>query len=269
MAPLEAVLDERAHVKAVRFKRDNGETLDLPARTVCVAAGTSPNVIYEKEYPGTFELDERKQYFRAHAATIDAAGPRRPLEPARDGFLHELPEGRADRLVLRRQPRRTTRAASSRRWRARRMATRTSWLSSRRSQALDPASQAARDGKLRALFAKLDDELVATVHQVNRLTPTIVEIVVHAPIAARKFQPGPVLPAAELRDVRARGDARSRGRRRRAPGRARAGTPRHGGPRAHGRLGRHREGPARDDRARDGRQLAALRGARRRASPSS
>jgi NAD(P)H-flavin reductase len=28
------------------------------------------------------------------------------------------------------------------------------------------------------------------VHQVNRLTPTIVEIVVHAPMAARKFQPG-------------------------------------------------------------------------------
>jgi hypothetical protein len=28
------------------------------------------------------------------------------------------------------------------------------------------------------------------VHKVERLTPTIVEVVVHAPLAARKFQPG-------------------------------------------------------------------------------
>ena len=74
MSPLEALLDEKAHVKAVRFKRDDGTTVDLPARIVCVAAGTSPNVIYEKEYPGTFELDDRKQYFRPHVARLDAAG---------------------------------------------------------------------------------------------------------------------------------------------------------------------------------------------------
>ncbi len=95
MSPLEAVLDDRAHVKAVRFKRDDGEIVDLPARTVCVAAGTSPNVIYEKEYPGTFELDERKQYFRAHAARVDGAG-RVTLEPARrDAFFTSyLKDGR-------------------------------------------------------------------------------------------------------------------------------------------------------------------------------
>ena len=39
--------------------------------------------------------------------------------------------------------------------------------------------------------------------RVERLTPTIVEVVVRAPAAARRFQPGPVLPAAELRDARA------------------------------------------------------------------
>jgi NAD(P)H-flavin reductase len=55
---------------------------------------------------------------------------------------------------------------------------------------LDAALQPERDAALRALFANLDESLIATVHQVNRLTPTIVEIVVHAPMAARKFQPG-------------------------------------------------------------------------------
>ncbi|MBL8832380.1 MAG: pyridine nucleotide-disulfide oxidoreductase, partial [Rhodospirillales bacterium] len=40
------------------------------------------------------------------------------------------------------------------------------------------------------LRATLDSDLRATVHAVNRLTPTIVEIVVKAPRAARGFRPG-------------------------------------------------------------------------------
>jgi NAD(P)H-flavin reductase len=41
-----------------------------------------------------------------------------------------------------------------------------------------------------ALLAHLDDELRARVHEVVRLTPKIVEVVVKAPMAARAFQPG-------------------------------------------------------------------------------
>jgi NAD(P)H-flavin reductase len=53
-----------------------------------------------------------------------------------------------------------------------------------------PEDQPARDAALAQLFAKLDDSLVARVVEVNRLTETIVEVVVHAPMAARKFLPG-------------------------------------------------------------------------------
>jgi NAD(P)H-flavin reductase len=38
--------------------------------------------------------------------------------------------------------------------------------------------------------AGLDRELRATVHEVKRLTPTIVEVIVKAPAAARRFRPG-------------------------------------------------------------------------------
>ena len=41
-----------------------------------------------------------------------------------------------------------------------------------------------------AFLAQLNDDLRATVHEVKRLTPTIVEVVVRAPLAARRFQPG-------------------------------------------------------------------------------
>ncbi len=41
-----------------------------------------------------------------------------------------------------------------------------------------------------AFFGRLNRELRATVVRVERLTPTIVEVVVRAPAAARRFQPG-------------------------------------------------------------------------------
>jgi NAD(P)H-flavin reductase len=41
-----------------------------------------------------------------------------------------------------------------------------------------------------AFFAQLNSELRATVHEVRRLTPLIVEVVVRAPLAARRFRPG-------------------------------------------------------------------------------
>jgi NAD(P)H-flavin reductase len=49
-----------------------------------------------------------------------------------------------------------------------------------------PQSKQAPSG----FFASLAGQLLATVHKVERLTPNIVEVVVKAPLAARKFQPG-------------------------------------------------------------------------------
>src|SRR5258708_40202987 len=59
-------------------------------------------------------------------------------------------------------------------------------------QSLDGAAAAQEepDDRWRALPATLDDGLLPRVHVVNRLTPTIVEVVVYAPFAARRFVPG-------------------------------------------------------------------------------
>lgn len=55
---------------------------------------------------------------------------------------------------------------------------------------LDPMGQQERDAEWDDFTAMLDDRLIATVHEVIRLTPTIVEVVVHAPLAAERFRPG-------------------------------------------------------------------------------
>lgn len=57
-------------------------------------------------------------------------------------------------------------------------------------RSLQASDQPSRDAKWNALCSTLDEELKATVTRVDRLTETIVEVIVHAPLAARKFRPG-------------------------------------------------------------------------------
>jgi NAD(P)H-flavin reductase len=55
---------------------------------------------------------------------------------------------------------------------------------------LDAGRQAERDRGWTELVRRLDGELLAQVEEVVRLTPTIVEVIVKAPAAARHFHPG-------------------------------------------------------------------------------
>ncbi len=188
LAPTEAVVDARGRVKAVRFGRRDGTSVELPARTVCVAAGTSPNITYEREHPSTFELDKRAQYFKGFEAIRDTAGNvvLTPAESIKTGFFTSY-ENAAGKTVSFYGDNHPYYAGSV----VKAMASAKDGYP-HVSALLPPTSdpQSVRDEKLHALFARLDDELLATVHEVNRLTPTIVEVVVRAPLAARKFNPG-------------------------------------------------------------------------------
>src|SRR5687767_14968911 len=68
MNPVEAIPDEYGHVQAMVFTRADGSRIELPARTVLVAAGTVPNVTYEKEHPGSFALDNKQKFFKGFTA---------------------------------------------------------------------------------------------------------------------------------------------------------------------------------------------------------
>ena len=49
----------------------SGETFKIPARTVMVAAGTIPNVMYEREYPGTFKMDKWNEFYKGFALRVN------------------------------------------------------------------------------------------------------------------------------------------------------------------------------------------------------
>src|SRR5262249_31482503 len=63
--PEEAVVDNENNLCAVRFKLRNRE-IELPARSMMVAAATTPNITYEKEHAGSFQLDVKKKFFSPH-----------------------------------------------------------------------------------------------------------------------------------------------------------------------------------------------------------
>ncbi len=184
LAPTEAVLDDSGRVQAMRFGRRDGTSVELPARTVCVAAGTSPNIAYEREHPATFELDKRGQYFRGYEAFRDDSGKvvLRQAESTKSGFFTSyLKDGKTVSFYGDNHPYYAGSVVKA-------MASAKDGYS--HVAEILPPKPGARESDLAALFAKLDDELVAKVHEVNRLTRTIVEVVVRAPMAARKFHPG-------------------------------------------------------------------------------
>ena len=154
---------------------------ELPARTILIAAGTQPNTIAAREDPTHFRLDGR--YFQA----IDETGkPVRP-EPglAKPATAHVLTafeaDGRAISFFGDLHPSffgNVVKAMGS--------ATKGYPILSRLLARGGAASPLA-DGDF---LARVHAELRATVREVVRLTPTIVEVIVHAPAAARRFSPG-------------------------------------------------------------------------------
>jgi NADPH-dependent glutamate synthase beta subunit-like oxidoreductase/NAD(P)H-flavin reductase len=190
LSPVEAVPDELGHVQALRFDRqlveegrwkDSGQLVDLPARSVMVAAGTSPNVIYEKEHPGTFQLDKWKQFFQSFAVS-ESGELIEVQDPADAGFFTSYRHPSDGRKLITfygdNHPKYAGNVVKA--------------MASAKDgyphvTALFPDRGA---GDWDALVRRLDEGLIARVHEVNRLTPTIVEVVVRAPFAARQFEPG-------------------------------------------------------------------------------
>ena len=203
MSPTEAVPDEFGAVKALIFERidydaesgkfeNSGSTYEFPARTVCVAAGTSPNVIYEKEKPGTFKMDEWRQFFQPFKIERGPDGKLHTaeVEKGETGFFTSYEhDGRFISYYGDNHPKyagNVVKAMAS----AKHGYERVTEIFGDELAARGTLPQHERDRIFDELTAKLDDQLRAYVVKVERLTPTIVDVVVKAPLQARKFEPG-------------------------------------------------------------------------------
>jgi NADPH-dependent glutamate synthase beta subunit-like oxidoreductase/NAD(P)H-flavin reductase len=188
LTPVAIDVDNYGAANAVRFRlRGASESaaavseLRLPANTVFIAAGTQPNTVLAREDAQHFPLDGK--YFRA----CDEAGQPVKPEPAlaktarADVLLTRLDDGRFISFFGDLHPSyfgNVVKALGS---------VKQGYPVVTRVLAQRPRNSDVSD---QAFFALLNRDLRASVHEVKRLTPTIVEIVIKAPAAARRFQPG-------------------------------------------------------------------------------
>jgi len=198
VSPKEATVDTYGAVKSIVFDRmamkdgklvATGETVELAARTVCIAAGTSPNVTYEREMPGSFEMDPKTKAFAAYREEVSEDGTVSLVKDPKGFFTSYNNAGRVVSFYGDNHPvyaGSVVKAMGS----AKDGFSHVVKLFAKEIAQQSKGDQPSRDGAWSPFVSKLDDQLKATVVAVNRLTPTIVEVVVRAPLAARKFKPG-------------------------------------------------------------------------------
>ena len=179
LTPVAVTVDGYGHAAGLRVKHADGQESVLPARAILVAAGTQPNTVLARE-DGRIQLDGR--YFQA----VDETGA--PVTPVRglakpdvtQVLMHRDDSGRFISFFGDLHPSffgNVVKAMGG--------AKRGYPVVSRALAARPPSNVTGAD-----LIARCRDTLQATVHAVHRLTPTIVEVVVRAPAAARAFRPG-------------------------------------------------------------------------------
>jgi NADPH-dependent glutamate synthase beta subunit-like oxidoreductase/NAD(P)H-flavin reductase len=193
LTPVAIEVDGNGHAEAITLAKqqytreereghwiDTGTIERLPARAVLIAAGTQPNTVLAREDPTNVKLDGR--YFQAFDETGSPVSPDRTRKPDQAEVLCSLrPDGRAISFFGDLHPSFAGNVvgalASSKQGYP---------VVSRMLAEVEPASGADDT----TFLAGLHDDLRATVHAVNRLGPTIVEVVVRAPRAVAQFQPG-------------------------------------------------------------------------------
>ena len=190
LTPEEVEIDQWGQAQALKFSyqaidatsgKPSGDRLPvtLPARTILVAAGPQPNTVLGREDPDNFVIDGK--YFQA----LDEDGtPVKPEKSAKPNAVRVLvskrEDGRAISFFGDLHP-----SFAGNVVKAMGSAKLGYPVVSRVLTQRDPTAIAPE-----ALVDVANAGLRATVHAVYRLTPTIVEVVVKAPFAARNFAPG-------------------------------------------------------------------------------
>jgi NADPH-dependent glutamate synthase beta subunit-like oxidoreductase/NAD(P)H-flavin reductase len=190
VVPVEAIPDQFNAVSALKFKRADGQIVTLPARAVCYAAGTTPNTVCERENPGSFQLDAEGRFFQKHQLVPIGDGWRLEAvhQSSREAFFSSYDrDGRFVSFYGDNHPDfagNVVKAMASAKHGVRQVAR----LFAKQIAAAESGEHSLDD--FQKLTQRLDAELIPRVVDVRRLNRNIVEVIVKAPYAARRFQPG-------------------------------------------------------------------------------
>ncbi|MCL2871769.1 MAG: FAD-dependent oxidoreductase [Betaproteobacteria bacterium] len=182
LTPKAVEVDGYGSACGVKVSANNGVETVLPAHTILIAAGTSPNTVLAREDSQNFVRDGK--YFRL----LDEEGEPTQVvhglaKPEKPMILTAIEgDGRAISFLGDLHPAyfgNVVKAMAS---------ARQSYPIISRMLARLPKA-AAREEEA-AFLGGLNRDWRARIERVERLTPTIVEVIVHAPAAAQRFAPG-------------------------------------------------------------------------------
>ncbi len=179
LTPKAVEVDRFGHAAEMRMIAADGTERALPARAILVAAGTQPNTVLARE-DRRIAIDGK--YFQAIDETGASVTPARafPKPDVAQVLMHRARDGRCISFFGDLHPSFYGNVVKAMGGAKRGYPVVSHVLAEREATPVGGA----------ALIARCQEELVARVHAVNRLTPTIVEVVVRAPAAARAFRPG-------------------------------------------------------------------------------
>lgn len=174
-------LDQFGHVKSIRFLKAGEEEVVVPAKCVLVAAGTAPNTIYATEHEGSLEvesdhhfqgydIDGNKFEFEWGTNNKEEFAPftsfrRGEKRVSYIGDTHPTFNGNVVKAI-----------ASAKK------------ASVHVMEALNrlPANEMPNE----ELSNLLEEGLTATIQSIDSSNPTVAEVWIKAPLAAKNFKPG-------------------------------------------------------------------------------
>jgi NADPH-dependent glutamate synthase beta subunit-like oxidoreductase/NAD(P)H-flavin reductase len=179
LTPTAVEVDRFGAASGLKVKDAEGNERVLPARSILVAAGTQPNTVLYREDPASASIDGK--YFQAIDEDGNPVSPERSAKPEIVRVLmHKRADGRTMSFFGDLHP-----SFAGNVVKAMGGAKQGYPTVSRVLSRLKPTAISGSD-----LAAAMNDGLRARIHEVVRLTPTIVEVVVKAPFAAQAFLPG-------------------------------------------------------------------------------
>ena len=188
LEPVSVNIDTFGHAESVQMKcsvtdadgNNTSSTITLPARSLLVAAGTSPNTVLQREAPKQVMLHGK--YFQTLDENGNKVSPEQVSKPTTPQVLLAIePDGRAISFFGDLHPSfagNVVKAMGS---------AKQGYPVVSRVLAASGQRQAVSGQKF---LAHMNDLLRARVHEVRRLTPNIIEVVIKAPLAAKEFLPG-------------------------------------------------------------------------------
>jgi NADPH-dependent glutamate synthase beta subunit-like oxidoreductase/NAD(P)H-flavin reductase len=194
LSPVAAALDEYGHVVALDCRRmkpnadgrltESDEPVKLPARAIFVATGAKPNIAYYYEHRGTFELDGG--HYKAHEVAGQAVAAGKYCKAPDFGpFTSYHKDGRRVSFIGDTHP---TFNGSVVKAVASGYRTYPKIMAALGESEIEPGD----DMEYAAFRDDMQDLFQPRLISVTRCAVNAVELVIHAPLAAKHFQPGKI-----------------------------------------------------------------------------